>query len=88
VPRIAVYEDDIITLSSPNHWKRSLPSLHLIYSFTLWKRLPRFLVEHVRTVGQPSCEGAKALAGQVDPTSEESEEEEGFVEVNLGDIVF
>jgi hypothetical protein len=60
----------------------------LIYSFTLWKRLLRFPVEHVRTAGQPSCEGAKAIAGQVDPTFEESEEEEGFVEVNLEDAVF
>jgi hypothetical protein len=52
----------------------------------LWKRLPRFLVERVRAIGQPSCEGGKALAGQVDPVSEESEEE-GFAEVNLDDIV-
>jgi hypothetical protein len=61
----------------------------LIYSFfVLWKRFPRFLVERVRAIGQPSCEGGKALAGQVDPTSEESEGEEGFVEVNFDDTVF
>jgi hypothetical protein len=60
----------------------------LIYSFTLWKRLPHFLVECVRALGQPSCKGGKALAGQVDPTSEESEEEEGFVEVTLDDTEF
>jgi hypothetical protein len=49
----------------------------LIYPFfVLWKRLSSV---------QPSCEGGKALVGQVDPT-EESEEEEGFVEVHFDTV--
>lgn len=72
--------------------KLSLPFLLLIignkiyqiYTLSflmLWKRLLRFLAEHVRVFHQADYNGANTLADRANQTSETSDNEDGFVEV-------